>query len=914
MKRHFTLVILMLTCGLVLAPAAQGSTWLKTYGGDMDEWCFSMQQTTDGGFILTGYTNSFGPGKDNGYLMKLDAEGDTLWTKVLGGGSWDALLSVQQTREGGYILCGYTESFGGQFGGIWLIKTDGDGDTTWTRVYEFGQHGLCVQQTRDDGYIIAGTRGWSENGGMLSLLLIRTDEVGDTLWTQNIYTPYVDAAFCVRETDDDGFIAVGLKGSEWNPYASSSISKSVPEQKSAVSASDYDFYSDLWLVKTDADGDTLWTQTYGGDYNDVGFWVEQTPDGGYIITGSKGIVDLSGKRRADTPRAKGSESVGYMGDVWLIKTDEDGEIVWEKTMGGNQDDAGLSIQLTTDGGYIIAGTQELSSLPLFKNPSTTTGEMLSSTGAGMSAGRADCWLIKTDAQGDTVWTRIFGGTEEDIGFSVIQTSDGGYAFCGGTQSEVTGREDVLIVKTDSLGRIGEVPQWGDIDLSSATLAFGPVPVHDNALLSLWISNVGAGDLQLHVITITGDFTIQPAVPPARFITAGDSLEITVTFSPSETGLRQGTLTISSDDPDEPQRMVQLNGTGTQMDIELSLDSLDFGPVPLQNQFALSMWIYNTGTAPLSLDSLFVSGDFSVQPEIPPAQSIAAGDSLEITVTFTPTESGPTAGTFTIHSNDPDEPELTITLTGTGYESLTITTTFLPDGTAGGPYLETLNAAGGIPPYSWAVSGVLPPGFMMNISSGTISGISTTADTYIFVAVVTDSKARPDTARQELTITILPGQLTQVEITPDSVTLEPGQNQQFTASGSDVYGNPVPFQPLWDGTGGAIDQDGLYTAGSEDGVFVVTATDPVTTIQDHALVNIIRTVIKGDVNCDGNITPGDALCTFWRAILGQFQEECECDGSEQAAEVNCDGNITPGDALCIFWRAITGDWPQECQCE
>ena len=74
------------------------------------------------------------------------------------------------------------------------------------------------------------------------------------------------------------------------------------------------------------------------------------------------------------------------------------------------------------------------------------------------------------------------------------------------------------------------------------------------------------------------------------------------------------------------------------------------------------------------------------------------------------------------------------------------------------------------------------------------------------------------------------------------------------------------------------------------------------------------IFKGDVNCDGNITPGDALCAFWRSILGSFQEECLCHGSEQTANVNCDGQITSGDVLCMFWRAITGAWPEECKCE
>jgi len=486
-----------------------------------------------------------------------------------------------------------------------------------------------------------------------------------------------------------------------------------------------------------------------------------------------------------------------------------GDTLWTRTYGGALTDAGLSVDQTSDEGYIISGTREsvtVRQTPLKRFISgVTSGDLLEENTNISNA--TDLWLIKTDSKGDTLWTRIFGGPLADYGFSVVQTDDDGYIIGGGTRSFGEGGRDGWMIKTDAQGLIG-----------------------------------------------------------------------------------------------------------TDVDLQLSADSLFFEYTLIGYQSSETLMIYNTGSDELSVTSLPVTGEFSIQPQIPPALVMAGGDSLAITITFSPSVTGVSEGTVTIHSNDPDTPEQTVSLTGTGYEPLTITTVFFPDGIAGEPYSEILNPDGGIPPYSWAVSGTLPPGFILNISDGTISGISTPAGSYPFTVVLSDSRVQGVSTRQELTITILPGQLTQVEVIPDLVTLEPNQSQQFAASGSDVHGNPVDVDPLWEASGGIIDQNGLYTAGSEGGHFSVTATDPASSVQGHAAVEIVLTVMKGDVNCDGNITPGDALCAFWRSILGSFQDECQCDESEQAADVNCDGTITPGDALCIFWFSITGVWSEECQCQ
>jgi hypothetical protein len=390
-----TAAVVLLAIVIVLAPGCKKDHvtpgWARAFGGERGDDGYSVQQTRDGGCIIAGGTESYGAGYYDIWLIKTNADGDTIWSKAYGGADHDYGESVQQTKDGGYIIVGFTYSFGAGRRDVWLVKTDANGDTVWTRT--FGgidwDDGNSVQQTQDGGYVITGYTE-SYGAGGFDVWLIKTDADGDTVWTRTFGGTNGDEGNAVQQTQDGGYIITGCTYS----YGAGG--------------------QDVWLAKTDANGDTAWTRAFGGTDNDLCYSVQQTYDGGYVVAG---YTCSSGAGGAD---------------VWLIKTDANGDTLWSKTFGGANDDAGHSVQQTRDGGYVIVGST-------------------SSRGAG----DADVWLLKTDANGDTVWTREFGGSHDDIGWSVRQTRDGGYVIAGSTESYGAGLSDIWLIKTDAEGRVDE---------------------------------------------------------------------------------------------------------------------------------------------------------------------------------------------------------------------------------------------------------------------------------------------------------------------------------------------------------------------------------------------------------------------------------------------------------------------------
>ncbi len=309
MMKRISLILLLISLTYYSKTNAQDTTWTKTFGGSSNDRGYSVQQTTDGGYVIGGYTSSYGNGSADVWLIKTDADGDTLWTQTYGGSSNDRGYSVQQTTDGGYIIAGYTESFGNGDDDVWLIKTDSNGDSLWTKTFggSDGDYGYSVQQTTDGGYIITCTE--YSYGMDSNIWLIKTDSLGQEEWNQIFYYVGNSEGRSVQQTTDGGYIIAGM-------YSYLAI-----------------------LIKTDSLGNEEWHTSYfpSGSSSSWGSCVQQTIDNGFIFTGYSFMYDV------------------WTTDVLLIKTDSLGNEEWNQTFGGNEDDYGSSVQQTTDGGYIITG-------------------------------------------------------------------------------------------------------------------------------------------------------------------------------------------------------------------------------------------------------------------------------------------------------------------------------------------------------------------------------------------------------------------------------------------------------------------------------------------------------------------------------------------------------------------------------
>jgi hypothetical protein len=267
---YFILVLLVSLTSALVAQIPPDTLWTKTFGGNESEWASSVQQTTDGGYIIAGGTWSYGAGESDFWLVKTDENGNEEWNQN----------SVQQTTDGGYIIAGFTYSYGAGESDFWLIKTDENGNVEWDQTYGGSDYDFAnsVQQTTDGGYIVAGSTGSIE----VAFWLVKTDENGNEEWNQTYNVGFMSYAYSVQQTTDGGYIVAGETD------------------------------SDFWLVKIDENGNGEWMQIYGGNESEWASSVQQTTDGGYIIAG-------------------GTWSYGAgESDFWLVKTDENGNEEWNQ--------------------------------------------------------------------------------------------------------------------------------------------------------------------------------------------------------------------------------------------------------------------------------------------------------------------------------------------------------------------------------------------------------------------------------------------------------------------------------------------------------------------------------------------------------------------------------------------------------
>jgi hypothetical protein len=355
---------------LILLPVTvHAGGWAKAFGGIGDEAASSVQQTADGGYIVTGNSGdgawlikldsnsriswrksysagsarfvqqtsdssyvvagitSLGAGGNDGWVLKLDGAGAVEWEKAYGGADEDLVYSIQQTADGGYIVAGETYSFGAGDSDMWVLKLNETGDVTWQYTYGGGQwdYSTHIQQTDDDGYIVSGVT-YSFGPGNGDIWVLKLDGNGIVEWERtyglNIGSENTESDPHIRQTTDGGYIV-------------------------AATTSPIGINSKAWILKLHTDGGIDWQKTYSTIPDYIVSSIQQTTDGDYIVAGRKGAYI----------------GIDFLGDAWVMKLGVSGNIEWQYTYGGSElpeteDDYASSIRQTMDGGYIVAGATE----------------------------------------------------------------------------------------------------------------------------------------------------------------------------------------------------------------------------------------------------------------------------------------------------------------------------------------------------------------------------------------------------------------------------------------------------------------------------------------------------------------------------------------------------------------------------
>lgn len=359
-------------------------TFEKTFGGNgWYNYGKSVIETTDEMYVIVGRRSGV---IGDVSLIKTDNIGGLVWDKTFSGGGGDQTgSSVIETTDGGYLIVGSIDTSISYNYDVYLIKTDNNGNLLWENIIGgVGQdYGNSIIATTDGGYIIVGTTTSSGAGGR-DVYLIKINNIGDSLWTRTIGGTGDEYGISIIESKNGGYVIVGNSGS-------------------------YPYY--VYLVKTDNNGYLDWDKTFDDTFRDCGNSFCETTDGNYLITGRRGGE--------------------FLYDIYLIKTDNNGNLIWEKTYGGEYNDFGNAVIETTNGNYIITGTIDiLSEFTLDQ----------------------DVYLIKTDNNGNLLWEKTYGGSNVEEGNSVINTNDGGYIITGYRNLEGF-TSDVYLIKTDSLGNV-----------------------------------------------------------------------------------------------------------------------------------------------------------------------------------------------------------------------------------------------------------------------------------------------------------------------------------------------------------------------------------------------------------------------------------------------------------------------------
>lgn len=479
MKKNL-LIFLIISSLNLSAQTAPSIQWQKSLGGTGVDFGNSIQRTSDGGYIIGGSSISNDVDVSGNHsksfdiwIAKTNSNGDIQWQKSFGGSQSDnAYSEIQQTVDGGYIVAGTSDSNDGDVTGnhygllgnsidYWVVKFDNFGNIQWQKSLggSSDDYAYAIKQTTDGGYLVAGST--MSNDGDVSgntssthpnAWIVKLDNSGNLQWEKSLGGSQWDEIRSFQQSTDGGYIFAGTSYSNDGDVGGHHGTTDT---------------SDAWIVKLDTDGNLVWQKSLGGNNHDGLYSIQKTTDGGYITVG------FSFSNDNDVSENRGAA------DYWIAKLDDNGNIQWQKSYGGSSGDFALSVQQTLNGGYIIAG-ESLSD----------DGDV---SGHHGTTAYSDYWVVRINENGNLLWQKSLGGSSFDVAFSIQETLDNGFIMAGHSQSEdgdITGYinfPDYWIVKLSPENLATDEKNLSKINVY-------PNPVRETLYFSEEVSNIKITDI------------------------------------------------------------------------------------------------------------------------------------------------------------------------------------------------------------------------------------------------------------------------------------------------------------------------------------------------------------------------------------------------------------------------------------
>ena len=368
------------------APAPAHCTWERTFGGTLDDKAYGVAATADGGLVVAGHSRSFSGMHYDGWIVRLDRSGQLVWDRKLGS-SRDERVYGTVVHQHGIVIAGLARTAGHDGNEAWVVGLDHDGRQQWERF--FGGRGNDKARTvavSQSGDLLVGGTGQQPDASHTDGMLIRLQQDGTPRWEQSYGGPGDDGIFHIATLPDGGIAAAGYSD--------------------AGGETGYQ----LWVLRLDEHGKLLWERRLGHGLFDSATGIAPAPDGGLMVAGIT------------------SEDAFRLDDIWLLRLDASGEIVWEKILREPRRDGAWSLVATSGGRYAVAAATE-----------------------SRGAGSTDAWLLGIDDEGEVQWQQLHGGRLWDRPTAVAVTPDGGLALAGYTTSSGAGFEDYWVLRLDEHG-------------------------------------------------------------------------------------------------------------------------------------------------------------------------------------------------------------------------------------------------------------------------------------------------------------------------------------------------------------------------------------------------------------------------------------------------------------------------------